>query len=188
MSLIKLSWLQEPMTSEMLAIRSRMRYGRADCAGDRSTCMIDLAPIRQFEARFNYLRNLMTHLLYLSRGCDRNKHSARASSWVSSPVSRSLPSMRQSRDTEPILPTTNMADTNGKSKDARKKVLVVGAGAAGLSRPSKRRTLPDSWDRHVMRSPPFATPRQVRCYDYRRCRLLRWPGILDTDRQRAPWS
>lgn len=39
--------------------------------------------------------------------------------------------MRVSRDTEPILPTTNMA-TNGKSKDGKKKVLVVGAGAAGM--------------------------------------------------------
>jgi threonine dehydrogenase-like Zn-dependent dehydrogenase len=39
--------------------------------------------------------------------------------------------MRLSRDTEPILPTTNMAATNGKSKDGKKKVLVVGAGAAG---------------------------------------------------------
>lgn len=38
--------------------------------------------------------------------------------------------MRTARDTDPILPTTNMA-TNGKSKDARKRVLVVGAGAAG---------------------------------------------------------
>jgi threonine dehydrogenase-like Zn-dependent dehydrogenase len=40
--------------------------------------------------------------------------------------------MRLSRDTEPILPTTNMATTNGKSKDGKKKVLVVGAGAAGM--------------------------------------------------------
>ena len=39
--------------------------------------------------------------------------------------------MRLSRDTDPILPTTNMAATNGKSKDAKKRVLVVGAGAAG---------------------------------------------------------
>jgi threonine dehydrogenase-like Zn-dependent dehydrogenase len=42
--------------------------------------------------------------------------------------------MRTSRDTDPILPTTNMAATNGKSKDGRKKVLVVGAGAAGMLR------------------------------------------------------
>jgi hypothetical protein len=41
-------------------------------------------------------------------------------------------SMRLSRDTEPILPTTNMAATNGKSKDGKKKVLIVGAGAAGM--------------------------------------------------------
>jgi NADPH-dependent 2,4-dienoyl-CoA reductase/sulfur reductase-like enzyme len=36
---------------------------------------------------------------------------------------------------EPLLPTTNMAATNGnsKSKDGKKKVLVVGAGAAGMS-------------------------------------------------------
>lgn len=40
--------------------------------------------------------------------------------------------MRTSRDTEPILPTTNMAATNVKSKDGRKRVLVVGAGAAGM--------------------------------------------------------
>jgi threonine dehydrogenase-like Zn-dependent dehydrogenase len=40
--------------------------------------------------------------------------------------------MRLSHDTEPILPTTNMAATNGKSKDGKKKVLIVGAGAAGM--------------------------------------------------------
>jgi threonine dehydrogenase-like Zn-dependent dehydrogenase len=39
--------------------------------------------------------------------------------------------MRSTRNTEPLLPTSNMAATNGKSKDAKKKVLVVGAGAAG---------------------------------------------------------
>jgi hypothetical protein len=38
--------------------------------------------------------------------------------------------MRLSHDAEPILPTTNMA-TNGKTKDGKKKVLIVGAGAAG---------------------------------------------------------
>lgn len=38
--------------------------------------------------------------------------------------------MRVSYDTEPILPTTEMA-TNGKSKSEKKRVLVVGAGAAG---------------------------------------------------------
>jgi threonine dehydrogenase-like Zn-dependent dehydrogenase len=39
--------------------------------------------------------------------------------------------MRLSRDTDPILPTTNMA-TNGKDKDGKKRVLIVGAGAAGM--------------------------------------------------------
>lgn len=38
--------------------------------------------------------------------------------------------MPNSRDTDPILPTTNMA--GGNNKDGKKKrVLVVGAGAAG---------------------------------------------------------
>jgi NADPH-dependent 2,4-dienoyl-CoA reductase/sulfur reductase-like enzyme len=37
--------------------------------------------------------------------------------------------MPYSPDTEPILPTTNMA---GGNKDGKKKVLVVGAGAAGM--------------------------------------------------------
>jgi hypothetical protein len=40
--------------------------------------------------------------------------------------------MRSIRNTEPLLPTSNMAATNVKSKDAKKKVLVVGAGAAGM--------------------------------------------------------
>jgi hypothetical protein len=40
--------------------------------------------------------------------------------------------MRLARETDPILPTTNMAATNGKSKDGKRKVLVVGAGAAGM--------------------------------------------------------
>lgn len=41
--------------------------------------------------------------------------------------------MPTSRDTDPILPTTNMAGPNGASKDGKKKrVLVVGAGAAGM--------------------------------------------------------
>lgn len=40
--------------------------------------------------------------------------------------------MRGSRETDPILPTSNMAATNGKSKEGKKKVLVVGAGAAGM--------------------------------------------------------
>ena len=35
-----------------------------------------------------------------------------------------------SHDTEPILPTTNMAGGNNKD-GKKKKVLVVGAGAAG---------------------------------------------------------
>jgi hypothetical protein len=36
------------------------------------------------------------------------------------------------RNDEPLLPISNMADTNGKSNNVkRKKVLVVGAGAAG---------------------------------------------------------
>jgi NADPH-dependent 2,4-dienoyl-CoA reductase/sulfur reductase-like enzyme len=36
------------------------------------------------------------------------------------------------RNDEPLLPISNMADTTGKSNDVkRKKVLVVGAGAAG---------------------------------------------------------
>lgn len=39
--------------------------------------------------------------------------------------------MRRSRETEPILPTTNMAANNGETKSERKRVLVVGAGAAG---------------------------------------------------------
>lgn len=40
--------------------------------------------------------------------------------------------MPGSRDTDPILPTTNMA--GGNNKDGKKKrVLVVGAGAAGMS-------------------------------------------------------
>ena len=38
--------------------------------------------------------------------------------------------MPYSRDTEPILPTTNMAGGNNKD-GKKKKVLVVGAGAAG---------------------------------------------------------
>lgn len=39
--------------------------------------------------------------------------------------------MRSTQDTEPLLPTTNMA-TNGKNKQERKRVLIVGAGAAGM--------------------------------------------------------
>jgi threonine dehydrogenase-like Zn-dependent dehydrogenase len=38
--------------------------------------------------------------------------------------------MRVARETDPILPTTNMAATNKDGK--KKKVLVVGAGAAGM--------------------------------------------------------
>ena len=38
-------------------------------------------------------------------------------------------SMPHSNDRTPILPTTNMA---GGNKDGKKKVLVVGAGAAGM--------------------------------------------------------
>jgi len=37
--------------------------------------------------------------------------------------------MPHSTDRTPILPTTNMA---GGNKDGKKKVLVVGAGAAGM--------------------------------------------------------
>lgn len=38
-----------------------------------------------------------------------------------------------SHDSDPNLPTTNnMAASNGKMKSPRKRVLVVGAGAAGL--------------------------------------------------------
>ena len=38
--------------------------------------------------------------------------------------------MSNSRDIEPILPTTNMA--GGNNKNGKKRVLVVGAGAAGM--------------------------------------------------------
>ena len=37
--------------------------------------------------------------------------------------------MPSANDTDPILPTTNMV---GGSKDGKKRVLVVGAGAAGM--------------------------------------------------------
>lgn len=41
--------------------------------------------------------------------------------------------MQHTRDTDPLLPITNMAGANEASKDGRKKrVLVVGAGAAGM--------------------------------------------------------
>jgi threonine dehydrogenase-like Zn-dependent dehydrogenase len=40
--------------------------------------------------------------------------------------------MRASRDTEPILPTTNMSVNGKKDGSGKKKVLVVGAGAAGI--------------------------------------------------------
>jgi len=39
--------------------------------------------------------------------------------------------MRPARETDPILPTINMA-SNGKSGARKKRVLVVGAGAAGM--------------------------------------------------------
>lgn len=74
--------------------------------------------------------------------------------------------MRISRDTDPILPTTNMA-TNGKSKDGKNKVLVVGAGAAGefISWPGTIwyracedvDTGADELNRHVVRAPFVAT-------------------------------
>jgi hypothetical protein len=98
-------------------------------------------------------------------------------------------SMRLSRDTEPILPTTNMAATNGKSKDGKKKVLVVGAGAAGMTGSLKWYGVSaDAAYRNVVCTPFVATSREIRCYYHRRSRLLWWSGLLDTSRQGTPWS
>lgn len=62
--------------------------------------------------------------------------------------------MRSLHDRDPILPT-NMA-TNGKGKSERRRVLVVGAGAAGLFSlvgSDKTEILPTRRD--VMRVPSF---------------------------------
>jgi threonine dehydrogenase-like Zn-dependent dehydrogenase len=66
--------------------------------------------------------------------------------------------MRQSRETDPILPTTNMAATNGKSKDGKKKVLVVGAGAAGMSIAVASNMVVNKLGRNVVCSSFVATP------------------------------
>lgn len=50
-----------------------------------------------------------------------------------------------SHDTEPILPTTNMAGGNNKD-GKKKKVLVVGAGAAGMSCAHHLSEHPDKFD------------------------------------------
>lgn len=69
----------------------------------------------------------------------------------------------------------------------RKKVLVVGAGAAGedtqRSWSFRISIWLMHWHRHVLRTPSLQSPRQIRRYARRRCRLLRRTGILDSTRQ-----
>ncbi|ORY11557.1 hypothetical protein BCR34DRAFT_565256 [Clohesyomyces aquaticus] len=51
-----------------------------------------------------------------------------------------------SPSSDPLLPTANMVNTNGNSKSERKRVLVVGAGAAGMSCAHHLSTHPERFD------------------------------------------
>jgi hypothetical protein len=59
--------------------------------------------------------------------------------------------MPSSHETDPILPITNMA--GGNKKDGKKKVLVVGAGAAGMFDARDEMDVPLTCERNVMCSP-----------------------------------
>jgi NADPH-dependent 2,4-dienoyl-CoA reductase/sulfur reductase-like enzyme len=73
----------------------------------------------------------MTHLLEVDvvTAADKYRPAVARAPAVRRLSAETFTSMPHSNDREPILPTTNMA---GGNKDGKKKVLVVGAGAAGM--------------------------------------------------------